>query len=89
MDSYWHLKGPTGRHFTEVGLSRELQLVQGQPALAFERKMLLFKSRSHPNKGCSSRYKWSGTEVGLRAHGHRCVVGDQTLVSRIPDLLRV
>ena len=33
-------------HSSEVGLGRELQLVQSQPALAFERKALLFKSRS-------------------------------------------
>jgi hypothetical protein len=37
----------------------------------------------------SSRCMWAGTDVGLRAHGHRCPVEDQTRVSPIPDLWRV
>ena len=44
-------KKSLNHHSYEVGLGRELQLVQGQPALAFERKALLFKSRSRPERG--------------------------------------
>ena len=59
LSSPWTLtdirKKSLRQHSSEVRLGRELQLVQGPPIRAFERKVPLFKSRSHPRECCSSR----------------------------------